>query len=350
MCEEIVSMPDYFIDFNEKKYRINCDKQNVTVKAKEELAKHGIYIESDESLVWEIFHKEMNFFYVIDDADIPENGGLLRLSKTSITSDVLLIDQPEMSILVPVDENMPISMNEGSSISSEKRIPDDFKVTDDNFSHSLKLELKKKSPLSKQFEFALIDAVYEQVIPFTYYPTRLEYKNIVYALLNKYPHLAANMDTVSAMSYYNIRLTNKARNSRKRRDSTIPAVVRKKVALASAKMLKAAAQVEAVSNPNEIGQLSTTSKLKTLKPSYCDLSNYLPERPKGEDDASTLHHTKKLQEIYEKKVWDRSFISQLMDITYHIRRARVLSTEKRTSIKEIKLEFPFITDPEEVRH
>ena len=107
-------------------------------------------------------------------------------------------------------------------------VPHDFAVDDSFFSYHLKTALQSQTPLTRPLEFRLVDSVYDQMTRYTMYPKSSEYNTVTHALLFKYPYLEYNLGPVQAVKYWKQKITIKARNKRKRQDSTNPLVVERK--------------------------------------------------------------------------------------------------------------------------
>ena len=76
------------------------------------------------------------------------------------------------------------------------------------------------------------------------------------------------------------------------------------------------------------------------------IKNYLPARPKGEDDNTIKEHVKTLKAEARKERQDIRLIEELMDLTMAERREGIVNNH--WTIQQIKEEYPCLFNKDEV--
>ena len=125
------------------------------------------------------------------------------------------------------------------------------------------------------------------------------------------------------------RLQYKFQNRRKRGDTTIEAVQRKKLKTAR----KPATPPPSVVQP----------------PTYWGMKNYLPNRPASEDDQTIAKNIAWLQAERRKKQPDFKTVSCLMDKTLADRRKWIASSKPQPTTEEVQARYPWLFDEDQVR-
>lgn len=127
-------------------------------------------------------------------------------------------------------------------------------------------------------------------------------------------------------------ITQKCRNTRRRRDRRLP-VVEEKIRRASAEGVK--------SKSGEDG----AQKLPKTTPAY-GAKNYLPKRPMSEDDESIQKHIDFMKK--EAKARNRNFraVETCMDLTFSDRREFIINGNK--TVEEVRLQYPLLFDAHQV--
>lgn len=340
-------MANYFIEYESKKYRVVCNKADITVATKAQLINHGVIIPQEQDLVWEIYDDNLKFFYVITMNEIPDAGGLLRISFKSEK-----VQSEEMSVSVEIEQQVggapepPVVEEPAPAARYGDFIPRNFSIDDCNFSKALKYQLQLKGSLSSSLQNHLVDCVYEQMVQYTYWPGANGYRIVARALLDKYPHLDSAMDMGNAVSFWKAKISTKTRNARKRKDINMPEVKNKKIAMASVRI----ANKERLTLQGADQSVGASTPVKAVKPDYASLVNYLPAPPPGEDKASTEFLRKELANMYNRKTHDILVVQEYMKRTYYYRRTIILGngdTPAKT-IKEVLELFPFLQEPDVV--
>lgn len=131
--------------------------------------------------------------------------------------------------------------------------------------------------------------------------------------------------------YWCTKLSNKMRNVRKYRDCNIPIVV-------AAKQKRRAI----LSNSNDSG----VSQPDVRKNYLHGVLHYLPKRPQSEDEVSINEYKNFMIKESAKKNKDIRALDNAMETTFADRRSLIV--ERHTTILQIKLEYPFLFQYQQV--
>lgn len=93
-------------------------------------------------------------------------------------------------------------------------------------------------------------------------------------------------------------------------------------------------------------QISTGTANKRNINLQCKFPNYLPSTPISEDSESTARKQKLLLAESKKKTGDPRIVDQLMTLTFHDRRRRVVI--ELQSLREINESYPSLFDAHQV--
>ncbi|XP_013779854.1 uncharacterized protein LOC106464273 [Limulus polyphemus] len=147
--------------------------------------------------------------------DIPETEAVSITSfetEQELSSSVPFVSSPAPS---PTRTPSPTLQN-----TNDWREP--FTIPTHFFPPCLRKALDDKLPLSRCNKGHLLEAIYQEIVRHTFYPTYTQYQEIVEKLLRAYPHLKGDMRHSEAVVYWRKTLSHKMRNRRKRMDGDIP--------------------------------------------------------------------------------------------------------------------------------
>lgn len=93
--------------------------------------------------------------------------------------------------------------------------PVPFRIPTHLFRPELKSTLASKQILSRKMKSALIQAIYDEMINYTVYPTSSQYKEVAMAIITEYSHLRDNIPGSKGYESWSATLSDKFRNERR---------------------------------------------------------------------------------------------------------------------------------------
>lgn len=127
-------------------------------------------------------------------------------------------------------------------------------------------------------------------------------------------------------------ITQKCRNTRRRRDRSLP-VVEEKIRKVSAEAVK--------SKSREDG----AQKLQKTTPAY-GAKNYMPKRPVSEDDESIQKHIDFMKKEAKARSRNVRAVETCMDLTLSDRREFIINGNK--TVEEVRLQYPLLFNAHQV--
>ncbi|XP_071820324.1 uncharacterized protein [Apostichopus japonicus] len=247
---------------------------------------------------------------------------------TSSSNRCPLASDVSPSLLTDPPPNLPTSS--ASTIFSTRTDSNwDLHFQLPEFSSAIVDKLQTGSPPLKEAErSAMLEAIYNAVKVYTYYPKTMQYERIIQKLFKVYPKLAnqPNMSTGDVQSIWKIRLQYKFSNARKREDSSLPVVQSRKRVRPSL-------------------HLSQVPAARKTPPQW-GMINYLPQRQESEDDKSIESHIQWLRRENTKKKPHYSRVTEAMSATFSDRRQLIV--KEGVSVKQVQELYPWLFDEDEI--
>ncbi|KAK3860519.1 hypothetical protein Pcinc_033439 [Petrolisthes cinctipes] len=181
-------------------------------------------------------------------------------------------------------------------------------------------KLTRKVPLNQVERGYVLDGLYEECVRYSMYLDTHKYNIVLTRLLETFPYLQDGLSSDDALGLWRLRLRNKFKNNRRRRDQAQPEVQAKKSRIA----------------------LVEARPKTTVLDNIWNIPNYLPPRPPTEDDTSIERYITQLKEQNSKIQLkrDASIVADAMSMTLSDRRSLIV--KRNASLKDIKAEYPLL--------
>ena len=131
-------------------------------------------------------------------------------------------------------------------------------------------------------------------------------------------------------------LSQKARNTRRKRDASLPIVQSKKRPTPNT-------DTERIHQETECEKQDPCKRMKNAS---WGILNYLPNLPITEDEASIERHKKIIQSEYKRSHRDSVKLNELMDLTFPSRRRSIVS--EHAVVTDILVNYPCLSEEEQV--
>ncbi|CAG0893897.1 unnamed protein product [Cyprideis torosa] len=246
------------------------------------------------------------------------------------------------TLFPPKDQNMVSKTGESTSeaipsqIPSARNWPSPYVVPD--LASLFPCLVQETQPVTEYESRGIVDCLFNQALPFTLYPTPIQYESIACGLFEKYPSLRAK----TTKEYWKCRLRYRYGNYRRRHCSNAVAVKKRK--LGGPKKLREDPPDQL--NPksqSERPQASTAPEIRSQETSeslVVSTSLRTNKRKTKQGNATTSAdniHVKHLQQQFKAKSEDGVKLS--MEATLEKRRELIQQAE---SLKVIKQKFPHL--------
>ncbi|XP_018019466.1 uncharacterized protein LOC108675922 isoform X1 [Hyalella azteca] len=221
---------------------------------------------------------------------------------------------------------------------------DTFLIDETTLPPSLRNALHQQKALQKAHLTLLMDHLYHGITRFTFYPTPSQYKSIAIKIVEKYPYLVP-LPFAESVIYWRTRLSEKLRNTRKRRDLEVPAVeaYRKR---RQSMMVKTAEPSASSQNESSASQIDDHLKRTPKSKQTFGVVNCPTLDCSADDDSEMTQHKEVMLNDFKNNENDRQKINDLMNKTFPYRRRLIVTG--MINVQQLKNDFPYLFDEQQI--